>query len=300
MKSLFRGLLLLLLGVTIMVNTAVVSAKIPKTTDMKKSIIDKKTYYMVKTEEQLRSIGKGNYKMSFNYLLDADIKLTKEWVAIGDEDNPFTGSFNGNGLTISNLKITSKTAKYIGLFGYVEGGSIYNVTLKNVDIDSAGEKGKKVCPIVAICIDGHVYDNVVESNTKSSQDASDNEDSNDEESTIKDMPSLGVHHNLWSEDLCSKYEKITGSLALSKESKTSSVKIDIYADNKLLKSCALKKGSAPISINADVTGSKKLSFEADIPIIIDENGECGDKSVTFKIMLDTKPSATLLGSIVVK
>ena len=45
---------------------------------------------MVKTEEQLRSIGKGKYLMSYNYVLDSDIVLTGEWVAIGDDDNPFT------------------------------------------------------------------------------------------------------------------------------------------------------------------------------------------------------------------
>ena len=131
------------------------------TIDMETSTIGKITYYMIKTEEQLRSIGKGKYLMSYNYMLDANIALTGEWVAIGDGDNPFTGSFNGNGFTISNLKITSKTAEYIGLFGYVEGGTIYNVTLKNIDIDSAGGKGKHVGAIVAICLDGDVYDNEV-------------------------------------------------------------------------------------------------------------------------------------------
>ncbi|WP_027622935.1 hypothetical protein [Clostridium lundense] len=161
MKSLFRGLLVLLLGIMTVINTGVVSAKTLKTTDMQTTTIGKKTYYMVKTEEQLREIGKGKYTMSYNYILDANISLTQEWVAIGDDNNPFTGSFNGNGFTISNLKTTNKTAKYIGLFGYVEEGSIYNVTLKNVDIDSAGGKGKHVGAVAALCLDGKIYDNVV-------------------------------------------------------------------------------------------------------------------------------------------
>ncbi len=161
MKSLFRGLLFILLGLIMIVNTGVVSAKTSDTTDMEKSVVKKKTYYMVKTEEQLRSIGKGDYKLSYNYILDSDIKLTKEWVPIGDDKNPFTGTFSGNGFTVSDLKITSKELKYIGLFGYVKGGTIYNVTLKNIDIDSAGSKGKSVGAIVAVCRDGHSYDNVV-------------------------------------------------------------------------------------------------------------------------------------------
>lgn len=161
MKSLFRRTLVLLLGITIMLSTGVVSAKTFETTDMQTTTIGEKTYYIVKTEEQLRAIGKGKYAMSYNYILDANISLTQEWVAIGDEDNPFTGSFNGNGFTISNLKITDKAAKYIGLFGYVEEGTIYNVTLKNTDITSAGGKGKHVGAVVALCLDGKVYDNAV-------------------------------------------------------------------------------------------------------------------------------------------
>lgn len=168
MKSLFRGLLLLFLAIITTLNPVVVSAEASETTntqssitDMKTSTIGEKTYYLVNTEEQLRSIGKGKYTMSDNYILDANISLTEEWTAIGDDDNPFTGSFNGNGFTISNLKITSKTANYIGLFGYVEGGTIYNVTLSNVDINSAGGNGKHVGAIVAMCFDGKIYDNVV-------------------------------------------------------------------------------------------------------------------------------------------
>lgn len=161
MKSLFKRFLLVLLGMITIINTGVVSAKTLKTKDMEKTIIGEKTYYMVKTEEQLSSIGKGKYAMSDNYILDANISLKEKWVAIGDDANPFTGSFDGNGFTISNLKITSKTAKYIGLFGYVEEGTIYNVTLKNVDINSAGGKGKYVGAVVALCLDGKVYDNVV-------------------------------------------------------------------------------------------------------------------------------------------
>lgn len=82
MKSLFRGVLVLLLGIMIAVSTEVVSAKALKTTDMQTTTIGKKTYYIIKTEEQLRSIGKGKYAMSYNYILDTNISLTQEWVAI--------------------------------------------------------------------------------------------------------------------------------------------------------------------------------------------------------------------------
>lgn len=150
-----------MVGILITATSIVLSANSPKTEEMQKATAGKQTYYLIVTEKQLTEIGKGKYKMSYHYVLNADIALTKEWTAIGDDRRPFTGSFNGNGFTISNLKITNKKAKYIGLFGYVEGGTVYNVTLKNENIDSAGSKGMRVGAVVAICLDGKVYNNVV-------------------------------------------------------------------------------------------------------------------------------------------
>lgn len=118
-------------------------------------------YFYVDNEEQLRLIGTEKYPLSNNYALNRDITLTKEWKAIGDEEHPFTGSFNGNGYEIIGLKNTDPNAVYIGLFGYAEGANIYNVTLRNVDIDRAGGNGKHVGAIVAIAIDSKVYDNEV-------------------------------------------------------------------------------------------------------------------------------------------
>jgi hypothetical protein len=63
---------------------------------------------------------------------------------IGTEENPFTGYFDGNNKTISNLYINRYGVNYIGLFGYVEPGEnegtgkIENLNLTNVDI--SGER----------------------------------------------------------------------------------------------------------------------------------------------------------------
>jgi hypothetical protein len=151
--------MILLLIMVMMISAGEASAHSKKNTDMKTARIGDDTYYLVKTEKQLRLIGSEKYKMSYHYMLDANIKLKKEWIAIGDDENPFTGTFDGNGYTISNLKITDKKAKYLGLFGYAEGASIYNVTLKNVKLSAS--KGKSVGAIVAICYDGKVFDNKV-------------------------------------------------------------------------------------------------------------------------------------------
>ncbi len=66
---------------------------------------------------------------------------TSNWTPIGTLENPFTGSFNGNGNTIKNLCIVETEAKegkaYIGFFGYAKNVEIKNVTFENVYLDIA-------------------------------------------------------------------------------------------------------------------------------------------------------------------
>ncbi len=54
---------------------------------------------------------------------------------------PFTGTFNGNGYTISNLYISHPTDSYVGMFGYVNGGTIENVTLANENVTALSDVG---------------------------------------------------------------------------------------------------------------------------------------------------------------
>lgn len=65
-----------------------------------------------------------------DYELTADIDLNEtEWIPVGDEINPFTGSLEGNNHTISGMVIKDVSHKYNGLFGNLK-GSIRNVVLK--------------------------------------------------------------------------------------------------------------------------------------------------------------------------
>jgi hypothetical protein len=91
---------------------------------------------------------------SLSFILTANIKLisftfTKAPIA-PDTDNansgfqgtPFTGIFDGNGHTISNLTITASTQDYVGLFGYVgSGGRIRNLGVENVNIAGSTSVG---------------------------------------------------------------------------------------------------------------------------------------------------------------
>ena len=52
-------------------------------------------------------------------------------------NNPFTGTFDGNGFTISNLYISSTSVTWPGLFGRIEGGSVRNLVLVNAYVKGA-------------------------------------------------------------------------------------------------------------------------------------------------------------------
>ncbi len=77
------------------------------------------------------------YPLTSNYKLTADFSLSSDsWVAIGvNDDAGFTGVFDFNGHTISNLNIATATNGYASLFakigngGYIKGASIYSSTI---------------------------------------------------------------------------------------------------------------------------------------------------------------------------
>ncbi len=54
------------------------------------------------------------------------------WTAIGDGYNPYTGTFDGNGHTISNLIVSGDGHQ--GFIGKLSGGTVKNLTLKNVSV----------------------------------------------------------------------------------------------------------------------------------------------------------------------
>lgn len=61
--------------------------------------------------------------------LDADIDLDgQEWTTIGTTgSSSFQGCFDGDGHTITNLKINNSSYDYAGIFGYISGSTIENL-----------------------------------------------------------------------------------------------------------------------------------------------------------------------------
>ena len=73
----------------------------------------------------------------------------QEWIPIGTSDKSFSGSFDGQGYTISNLKITRDLDNkanncYLGLFGHAT-SEIKNFNVENVDITGSLHVGVIGC-----------------------------------------------------------------------------------------------------------------------------------------------------------
>ena len=60
--------------------------------------------------------------------LAGDVSGFSSWTSIGNYyNNRYSGTFDGNGMTISGLYFNSSNTDYVGLFGYISGGTIKNV-----------------------------------------------------------------------------------------------------------------------------------------------------------------------------
>jgi len=72
----------------------------------------------------------GNYRLGAAALNDIDLG-SFSWTPIGTLTNPFTGSFDGNGRTIRNMRIDEEIngVEAYGLFGYTKGATIGNFTM---------------------------------------------------------------------------------------------------------------------------------------------------------------------------
>ncbi len=88
--------------------------------------------FLITNEAQLQAM---KNDLSAHYRLENNITLTKNFEPIGNDTTPFTGSLDGNNKTISNLNIESAN-QYVGLFGYINSGTIKDLTIENATVIS--------------------------------------------------------------------------------------------------------------------------------------------------------------------
>lgn len=90
-----------------------------------------------------------------SFILKNDIDMTGVvFTPIGTASRPFTGTFDGDGHVIRNLKIDNSSADNVGLFGYVGAG-----TIKNLGIEDAQIVGNKDVGTFAGVIKGGTVEN---------------------------------------------------------------------------------------------------------------------------------------------
>jgi hypothetical protein len=126
----------------------------------------------ISTAEQFNAI---RNRLDGHYVLEADIDLSgyANWEPIGvfealseaepESPNPakvFSGTFDGNGHTISNVTINHPDISVgVGLFGFAFGGSIRNLTLQNVNVTGfflvGGLVGGQGCTVENITLVGN-------------------------------------------------------------------------------------------------------------------------------------------------
>jgi hypothetical protein len=98
--------------------------------------------YLIHNWTELNSVRNDlseNYKLVANLSTsDSDYSTYNSgngWLPIGNDTNPFTGTFDGNGKTISGLYENRLFNYYQGLFGYINSNSIIqNISLEMVNI----------------------------------------------------------------------------------------------------------------------------------------------------------------------
>ena len=99
---------------------------------------DESGVYCIASEKQLQwfaaKVNGGDTAISGK--LTANLELTEAWTPIGTQSQPFTGSFDGDGHSISGMDITyaatSGSAPYLGFFGYVKGTADKKAEIKNL------------------------------------------------------------------------------------------------------------------------------------------------------------------------
>ena len=117
-------------------------------------MLGSETTIYITTAQQLKrladEVNAGDSKSDKTYLLANDIDLSgyPDWTPIGrfdppDDMLPFSGVFDGQGYSITGLKMSGNEDSK-GLFGYTYSGAIRNVVIRNPEIEGKNQVGALV------------------------------------------------------------------------------------------------------------------------------------------------------------
>ena len=109
--------------------------------------VEEGNYYKISNQGQLRWFANqvnNEGRTGINALLMNDITMDgTEWTPIGKDANgkQFTGTFDGDGHTISGLTCTDTNKDYVGLVGYAIDATIQNVTVQGATLNGRDHIG---------------------------------------------------------------------------------------------------------------------------------------------------------------
>ena len=104
-----------------------------------------KTYYVYTADGLDDWATRANEDLTVSCILMDDIDYNdKEWTTIGTGNTSiesYSGTFDGGGHTIRNIKIKNDATYYNGLFGRIAGGgTVKNLTVENANLTTSGTK----------------------------------------------------------------------------------------------------------------------------------------------------------------
>jgi hypothetical protein len=120
--------------------------------------------FKVTNHLDLQKVGSGTdgWSRSAHYQQTDNISISAftDWQQLGTYSNPFTGTYNGGGYTISGLRIWH-TGDAIGLFGEIRGGTVKNLGLLDVYVvtDLSGASSRNIGGIAGVVTSGGKIEN---------------------------------------------------------------------------------------------------------------------------------------------
>ena len=100
-------------------------------------------YTLIKSASDLNNVRNNPYG-KYVLMNDIDLSAYSNWESIGNNVDEFRGIFNGNGFTISGLKVDKSSSENVGLFGVTKNATIENVVLKKANVKGGSYTGALV------------------------------------------------------------------------------------------------------------------------------------------------------------
>ena len=128
--------------------------------------VDGKKSINVNSYETLQKVFSSNKYLGYEINITSDIDCANQTLSpLGNKAKAFTGSFNGNKHTISNLSIEVDPEKHsdLGFFGYTTLANINNIIFDKVSLSAEGISSSKTissCGLLAGTIDSTIVKNI--------------------------------------------------------------------------------------------------------------------------------------------